>query len=228
MPKSNQWFWMAGVIAIVAGATAQPCVAQNAGERKVKDEIEAILKVQDEAWNAGDIEAFMQTYWKSEQLTFSGGGKTVRGWQATLDRYRKSYPREKMGKLRFDNLEVSALAESAALVLGNWYLEQGGQQKEGNFSLVMKKIDGQWKIIHDHSSTLEKQKGWLTVEQATVVGRNHFRIPDNVELKTKEVGHYLILAVDVSNGKSGFEWDDFYVNRKTGKTQRTRPNFDEN
>jgi len=65
-------------------------------------EIEQILKTQAQCWNDGDIDGFMGTYWKSENLTFSGGGKTTRGWQATLDRYKKSYPSSpRVGQLAF-------------------------------------------------------------------------------------------------------------------------------
>lgn len=131
-------------------------VVQDSAEKS----IEQILKVQAQCWNDGDIEGFMTTYWKSDDLTFSGGGKTTRGWQATLDRYKKSYPRGKMGKLTFDGLEISMLGEDAALVLGYWHLQlptdnESTELKEGNFSLVLRKMSGSWKIIHDHSSTDE-------------------------------------------------------------------------
>lgn len=125
------------------------------------ENIESLLTVQSKCWNDGDIDGFMQTYWKSADLTFSGGGKTTRGWQATLDQYKKSYPRDKMGTLTFDGLEVTMLSEEAALVLGKWHLSipqkdaAEDKKKDGNFSLVLRKIDGDWKIIHDHSSTLE-------------------------------------------------------------------------
>jgi len=124
-------------------------------------EIESLLTEQSKCWNEGDIDGFMQTYWKSDDLTFSGGGKTTRGWQATLDRYKKSYPRDKMGTLTFDGLEVTMLSEDAALVLGKWHLSipqkdaKEDTKKDGNFSLVLRKVDQAWKIIHDHSSTLE-------------------------------------------------------------------------
>lgn len=127
------------------------------------DEIKSLLTVQSKCWNDGDIDGFMQTYWNSEDLTFSSSGKTTRGWQATLDNYKNSYPKDKMGTLTFDGLEVTMLSEEAALVLGNWHLSipqkdlDEDAKKDGNFSLVLKKIDEAWKIIHDHSSSLEKK-----------------------------------------------------------------------
>jgi ketosteroid isomerase-like protein len=118
--------------------------------------IEAVLYDQADAWNRGDIDAFMQGYWKSEKLSFSSGGKVARGWQATKDGYKKRYPtRDAMGTLRFSQLEISPIGEAGALVLGTWHLERG-EPVGGNFSLVMRKIDGKWLIIHDHTSRAEK------------------------------------------------------------------------
>ena len=117
-------------------------------------QVEELLTTQAECWNQKDIEGFMQTYWRSDKLTFSSGGRTTRGWQATLDRYRRRYPPEKMGHLVFDNLETSLLSDSVALVLGQWHLDLAGKKSDGNFSLVVRKIDNSWKIVHDHSSTI--------------------------------------------------------------------------
>lgn len=117
-------------------------------------ELHRILEVQKNAWNQGDIDNFMQAYWKSDLLTFSSGGKTTRGWQATRDRYQTRYPdKSSMGLLEFSALETTPIGETAALTLGKWRLEKD-KPAEGNFSLVWQKIDGQWKIIHDHSSAL--------------------------------------------------------------------------
>lgn len=115
--------------------------------------IESILQAQASAWNAGDVQSFMQYYWNSSDLTFSSGGKTTRGWSDTLKRYVERYPtKEAMGSLRFDQLEVTPLGETAALVLGCWRLDRDSEPVQGSFSLVFRRIDGQWRIIHDHTS----------------------------------------------------------------------------
>jgi ketosteroid isomerase-like protein len=117
-------------------------------------ELHGILASQQMAWNRGEIPSFMEAYWKDPGLTFSSGGKTTRGWQATLDRYQAKYPdRAAMGKLTFDALETQQLDAHSALTIGNWSLERD-KPARGNFSLVWKKIDGTWRIVHDHSSLL--------------------------------------------------------------------------
>lgn len=129
-------------------------------QRNAKQAIEAILTEQTAAWNAGDLEKFMNTYLRSESLTFSSGGATTRGWQATLERYKKRYSTpELMGKLRFDQLETTLLEEKSALVLGSWHLTFADtSERHGNFSLVLTKVDNDWRIIHDHSSDLRKNE----------------------------------------------------------------------
>jgi len=114
--------------------------------------LENILHEQEKAWNRGDIDAFMIPYWKSESLTFSSGGETQRGWNATRDRYKARYPNEKtMGKLSFSNLEVQSLGKDAALMLGQWQLQRD-EPIGGNFSLVWRREGDRWVIMHDHTS----------------------------------------------------------------------------
>jgi beta-aspartyl-peptidase (threonine type) len=141
-------------------ATLSPTPSENeetsAGDGdSIGAAVESVLRAQADAWNRGDLEAFMEHYWKSESLTFSSGGKTARGWTETLNRYRERYPTpEKMGRLKFSGLETMPLGNSAALVLGQWTLEREDEPLSGSFSLVVRKLDDRWLIIHDHTSRL--------------------------------------------------------------------------
>jgi uncharacterized protein (TIGR02246 family) len=116
-------------------------------------EVEAVLSKQAAAWNRGDIDTFMEHYWKSDELTFSSGGQTTRGWTSTKENYQRRYPtREQMGQLKFTQLEVTTLGDSAALVLGRWQLTRDSSPVGGNFTLIFRRIDGNWLIVHDHTS----------------------------------------------------------------------------
>lgn len=129
-------------------------VGESSDQDSAADTLHRILENQQEAWNRGEIVRFMEAYWKDPLLTFSSGGKTTRGWEATLDRYRAKYPDAKtMGRLTFDALETTQLDKDSALTLGNWKLERESPAR-GNFTLVWQRIQGQWKIVHDHSSLL--------------------------------------------------------------------------
>ena len=145
----------AAELTAVARQTHQKKRDVSSDEGSIVVAIEALLRDQEQAWNAGDINQFMEHYWKSDELTFSSGGQTTRGWNATLQRYRERYSTpEKMGKLKLDKLEITTLGASAALVLGQWQVEREREPLSGNFSLVVRKFADRWLIIHDHTSRL--------------------------------------------------------------------------
>ena len=117
-----------------------------------KDEIISIMTAQETAWNKGQLEQYMAGYWQSEKLQFVGKNGIKYGWQATLDNYKLSYPtKEAMGQLKFEILSVET-TEKTAFVLGKWTLYKETQDVSGFYTLLWKKINGQWKIIIDHSS----------------------------------------------------------------------------
>lgn len=117
----------------------------------------AIRKVLDDqvlAWNKGDLEGFMAGYWQSPELSFFSGKDKTRGWQATLDRYRKKYQAEgkEMGKLAFTDLDVVLLGTDHALVKGRFQLALKNDAPSGLFTLIMRKLPAGWRIVHDHTS----------------------------------------------------------------------------
>ena len=116
-------------------------------------EIRSLLEAQQEAWNRGDIDAFMAGYWKSDKTEFVGAGGIIRGWQAVMDRYRKSYPdRAAIGKLAFSDLQITMLCPDSAYILGRWQLERASDRPGGVFTLVARKFPEGWRIVHDHTS----------------------------------------------------------------------------
>ena len=153
--------WIGMIWASVGGSAVIGEDRTDACELTGPQAIKAVLSAQVEAWNAHEIETFMETYWNSESLSFSSGGKTTLGWKATLARYQKRYPDGgKMGRLRFENLKIEMLSPSSAYVLGEWHLKRKSDDMDGNFTLVFRIIEGHWKIVHDHSS-LRKEEASL-------------------------------------------------------------------
>ena len=108
----------------------------------------------------GWIEGFMDGYWNSEDLTFCSGGTVTKGWQATIDRYRKRYQADgkAMGKLQFDEIEFVVLAAEEVVLRGRWKLTLSDGNPEGLFTLVMRKLPEGWKIVYDHTSVAETLK----------------------------------------------------------------------
>ena len=111
------------------------------------------MQRQTAAWNEGNLEAFMQNYWKSDSLMFIGKNGVVWGWQKTLDNYKKSYPtKEAMGTLSFAIIQIKRLSPLYYSVVGKWMLHRTQDNLSGHYTLLVKKIKGEWKIIADHSS----------------------------------------------------------------------------
>ena len=125
----------------------------GAAEPQDARDIKAVLDRQVEAWNRRDLEGFMSGYWHSERLTFYSGGIKTTGWQATIDRYRKKYQSEgrEMGHLDFYDQQLDLLGTRAAFVRGRWRLKTGSTEAGGLFTLIFRKFDDGWKIVHDHT-----------------------------------------------------------------------------
>jgi ketosteroid isomerase-like protein len=113
----------------------------------------AVLDDQKNAWNRGDVTAFMNGYWRSPDVTFAGKTGFTRGWDPVLARYQHSYPDQaSMGHLEFSELEVRPLGTDAALVLGKWHIARAAGDVGGIFTLVLQKFPEGWRIIHDHTT----------------------------------------------------------------------------
>ena len=118
-----------------------------------------LINSQQVSWNQGDVRAFMEGYWKSPELTFSGSRGVTRGWEPVLANYLKTYPnREAMGRVDFSELEVRILGTDAALVLGKWHITRAEGDIGGVFTLVFRHFPEGWRIIHDHTSTVPAAK----------------------------------------------------------------------
>lgn len=135
-----------------------PAITPVYGEGDTRNAIQQVLERQEQAWNRHDLQGFMSGYWKSADLTFFSGAKMTAGWEATLERYRKTYQGEEreMGKLEFSDLRIEPLGVDSAFVRGTWHLTMSdGKAPHGLFTLVFRKFPEGWKIVHDHTSAAE-------------------------------------------------------------------------
>jgi len=117
-----------------------------------KDLIVKTMRQQEKDWNNGDIENFMEGYWKSDSLMFVSKRGIKYGWETTLENYKKSYPNKAaMGKLQFEILTLE-VNKKTAYTLGKWELERKVDTLSGYYTLFWKKIEGKWLITIDHTS----------------------------------------------------------------------------
>jgi uncharacterized protein (TIGR02246 family) len=122
-------------------------------------EIQSVLTAQQDAWNRGDIDAFMNGYARSASTVFVSEDEVGRGWETVRDRYRIRYSdRAKMGTLSFSDIDVTMLSPDAAVVLGRWRLKRANDEPHGRFTLIFKRLPEGWRIVHDHTSAAPPTK----------------------------------------------------------------------
>lgn len=135
------------------GSPENPMPEQDAAADR--EAITTLLMRQQDAWNAGDIDAFMADYVVSDTLRFTSGGSVRYGWDAAMQRYLDTYPdRDAMGELTFSDLQVDVLSREWALTFGAWHLKRGGDYADigGRYTLLMTRTDTGWKVLYDHTS----------------------------------------------------------------------------
>ncbi|MCU1288712.1 MAG: L-asparaginase [Acidobacteria bacterium] len=141
------------LIFILAFATLNLSAQPGKRDEKSENDIRRVMNEQAIAWNAGDIEGYMKGYRNSPQLKFVSGSNVTRGWQPTLERYKKNYDsKAKMGVLSFSDLEITILSKDSAVVLGTWTLRREKDNPGGKFTLIFRKFKEGWRIVHDHTS----------------------------------------------------------------------------
>lgn len=126
--------------------------SQQEKESLEKKAIIAIMQEQQEDWSRGDLEGFMEGYWKSDSLKFYSSRGVTYGWQNTLENYKNGYPtKAHIGTLKFKINDISRIEEEAYFVMGEYHLNREVGDANGVFMIIFKKIDGAWKIIADMS-----------------------------------------------------------------------------
>jgi uncharacterized protein (TIGR02246 family) len=138
---------LASILVLTASAAPAPVAAASP-----RDEIEALLRSQAQAWTRGDLDAFCSVY--ADDATFLTPTGITHGRQAVLDRYRAKYKdKAGMGALTLEVVEARALtAPGAASVVARWTLTWPDKPKaEGLTLLVFTKSKDGWRIVQDAS-----------------------------------------------------------------------------
>src|SRR5207244_2702314 len=116
-------------------------------------QIQSVLQAQQDSWNRGDVDGFMNGYARSASTVFTSEDTIRRGWQTVRDHYRQKHSnREKMGTMAFSDLEITLLSSDSAVASGRWRLKRANDQPHGRFTLILKRLPEGWRIVHDHTS----------------------------------------------------------------------------
>ena len=154
---SNPGVLCAVAISWILMATSVPAVPTDTVNPIA--EIQSVIRAQQDAWNHGDIDGFMNGYARSPSTVFVSEATITRGWETVRDRYRQKYSdRGKMGTLTFSEIEITLLSPDSAVVLGRWSLERAKDRPHGSFTLIFKRLSEGWRIVHDHTSAAPPTK----------------------------------------------------------------------
>ncbi|CAM3652708.1 YybH family protein [Parendozoicomonas haliclonae] len=144
-------------IALLWLSTAQASTLIDSETKAIEQAVNGIWQQQATDWSKGDIEAYMEAYWKSDKLRFAFNNTIDYGWQTTLDGYRKAYKdKAAMGSLTFTPIEIQVFDDSNAIIFGRYRVDRlkNGEPDvlEGLVTTQFRKIGGQWLIVSDHTS----------------------------------------------------------------------------
>lgn len=116
----------------------------------------AIRNVFDEgcaAWNRGDLDGYLASYWDSEKTLWISSGVLTRGKQAIVAAYKTRFTATPhVGTLALEELEIDVLTPADAIAFGRWLLVLEEDVAKGFFTVQLRKIDGTWFFVMDHSS----------------------------------------------------------------------------
>jgi ketosteroid isomerase-like protein len=148
-------FTLGSLLALAAVVVGyQKGAPKSQAEDKNVAAVRAVIEAQAAAWNRGDVTGYMEGYAKEETTTLVSGDTVTRGWQVVHDRYRARYDtREKMGTLAFSELEFKPLSEFYLMAVGRWQLTRAADTPHGRFTLIFRRTNAGWRIVHDHTSS---------------------------------------------------------------------------
>jgi uncharacterized protein (TIGR02246 family) len=142
------WFTLRQLSQTAATAPAAATPSQ------VRREIIAVLDHGARAWDAGKLDEFLSDYLPDSSTTFITKTRTLHGIDAIRGVYAARFaPGARRDSLHFENVEVDVLAPDVVNTIAWYVLTRGDSVTErGPTSLVMRRVNGHWRIVHDHSS----------------------------------------------------------------------------
>ena len=145
-------FWFCLLTLAASACTPAPDPAKN--DEQIAGAVRSVMEAQQAAWNRGDIDGFMEGYERADTTTFVSGEQLTRGWQTVLERYKERYSsREQMGTLTFSELSIKPISPVLALADGRWQLTRTNDAPRGRFTLVFRRLNNDWRIIHDTTTS---------------------------------------------------------------------------
>jgi ketosteroid isomerase-like protein len=137
--------FLGAIVAAVTFAAAPADASTPVGS------IPALLAHSADAWNHGNLDAFMTSYENAPSTEYISSKTVIHGYANIRAHYAAHYG-SAMGKLTFSGLSVMPLGSDYAVVVAHWHLAMtSGAHPTGIFSLVLHRSPSGWHIVADHS-----------------------------------------------------------------------------
>jgi uncharacterized protein (TIGR02246 family) len=121
--------------------------------KKIEVAIRKVFEAGCTAWNRGDLDGYLASYWDSNKTIWVSSGSLTRGRKAIVAAHKTRFSRpQQMGKLTLAELEIDVLTTTDAVAFGRWMLVVDNETPKGFFTVQLRKIEGIWLFVSDHSS----------------------------------------------------------------------------
>jgi ketosteroid isomerase-like protein len=139
-----------------ATTTTKPKPASTATAASSTDVVGTFNKLLEGIRHAS-VNEVTSAYWNSPRLAlFNNNGTVTKGWDQLRKNRESSYPDVKDVKLEVHDVSVTMLGRDGALVTCLWNQSQtykgSPESASGRMTLVFKRVSGEWKVIHLHTS----------------------------------------------------------------------------
>ncbi len=143
------------LVSLLGCAPAAPSTPALPDRTELTSTITAQFTRSADAWNRGDLDAFVGDYASDSLTGFVSGGHVQHGYQWIREHYAPRFaPGASRDSLRFEEFDVRPLAPAVALISARFILYRDGRNTaSGPFTLVMERRPDGWKILHDHTSS---------------------------------------------------------------------------
>ncbi|MDZ7627894.1 MAG: nuclear transport factor 2 family protein [Parvularculaceae bacterium] len=135
------------------GAAATPAILAATGAlppRSAESVVKGVLSANAAAWNEGNLSAYLAGYDESVDVRLVVGPEVATGFNSVRKYYETMVANVgAMGRMSFSDLDVKMTSREIATVVGRYAHDSGASRSAGAMTIVMKQIDGRWRIVQD-------------------------------------------------------------------------------
>ena len=146
-----------GWAALAAAFWPNVSLGQAAAPATLRQEVQQVVRAYVEGHNKGDVGTVIEMYSRQPGVTSVGDGEITRGWDRIREAFDQLIGTEGKYRISIGSIDVMPLGPGHALALTSYTITlnvQGQEvQQRGAMTLVLQKEQGDWKVIHDHTST---------------------------------------------------------------------------